>query len=179
MISHIDHLVLTVGDIEASVTFYKRALLLTDSTFANGRRALHFGNQKINLQVLGMEKRNRAAVGSGDLCLVTTWPLRDVVAHLRGEGNEIVEGPVAKTGAARCDDLGLLQRSGRESHRNQQLRRASRGRTRLTAPGGARLGVGREAGVRAYASPRRPRDVDRHASVDRGLRRSTPGTTCS
>ena len=53
MISHIDHLVLTVGDIEASVAFYKRALLLTDSTFANGRRALHFGNQKINLQVLG------------------------------------------------------------------------------------------------------------------------------
>ena len=100
MISHIDHLVLTVGDIEASVAFYKRALLLTDSTFANGRRALHFGNQKINLQVLGMEKRNRAATGSGDLCLVTTWPLPDVIAHLRGEGIEIVEGPVAKTGAA-------------------------------------------------------------------------------
>ena len=100
MISHIDHLVLTVGDIEASVAFYKRALLLTDSTFADGRRALHFGNQKINLQVLGMEKRNRAATGSGDLCLVTTWPLPDVVAHLRGEGIEIVEGPVAKTGAA-------------------------------------------------------------------------------
>ena len=100
MISHIDHLVLTVGDIEASVAFYRRALLLADSTFANGRRALHFGNQKINLQVLGMETRNRAAVGSGDLCLVTAWPLPDVVAHLRGEGIEIVEGPVAKTGAA-------------------------------------------------------------------------------
>ena len=99
MISHIDHLVLTVGDIEASVVFYKRALLVTDSTFANGRRALHFGNQKINLQVLGMETRNHAAVGSGDLCLVTTWPLNDVAAHLRGEGIEIVEGPVAKTGA--------------------------------------------------------------------------------
>ena len=100
MISHIDHLVLTVGDIEASVAFYKRALLVTDSTFANGRRALHFGNQKINLQVLGMETRNRAAVGSGDLCLVTAWPLADVVAHLRGEGIGIVEGPVPKTGAA-------------------------------------------------------------------------------
>ena len=99
MISHIDHLVLTVGDIEASVAFYRRALLVTDSTFANGRRALHFGNQKINLQVLGMETRNHAAVGSGDLCLVTTWPVPDVVAHLRDEGIEIVEGPVAKTGA--------------------------------------------------------------------------------
>ena len=100
MISHIDHLVLTVGDIEASVAFYKRALRVTDSTFANGRRALHFGNQKINLQVLGMETRNHAAVGSGDLCLVTTWPLADVAAHLGAEGIEIVEGPVAKTGAA-------------------------------------------------------------------------------
>ena len=99
MISHIDHLVLTVADIEASVAFYKRALLVADSTFANGRRALHFGNQKINLQVLGMEKRNRAAVGSGDLCLITLWPLADVVAHLRGEDIDIVEGPVAKTGA--------------------------------------------------------------------------------
>ena len=99
MISHIDHLVLTVSDIEASVAFYKRALLLTDSTFANGRRALHFGNQKINLQVLGMETRNHAAVGSGDLCLVTTWPLPDVIAQLRGAGIGIVEGPVPKTGA--------------------------------------------------------------------------------
>ena len=100
MISHIDHLVLTVADIEASVAFYRRALLVTDSTFANGRRALHFGNQKINLQVLGMETRNCAAVGSGDLCLITAWPLTDVVAHLLGEGIGIVEGPVSKTGAA-------------------------------------------------------------------------------
>lgn len=100
MISHIDHLVLTVSDIEASVAFYKRALLVDDSTFANARKALHFGNQKINLQVLGQETRNHAAVGAGDLCLVTTWALSDVIAHLRGEGIEIVEGPVPKTGAA-------------------------------------------------------------------------------
>ena len=99
MISHIDHLVLTVSDIEASVAFYKRALLVTDSTFANGRRAVHFGNQKLNLQVLGMETRNYAGVGSGDLCLITTWRLADVIVHLRDEGIEIVEGPVAKTGA--------------------------------------------------------------------------------
>ena len=75
MIDHIDHVVLTVADLEASVTFYKRVLLMQDSTFAGGRRALHFGNQKINLQTLGMEPRNHAAVGSGDLCLITLWPI--------------------------------------------------------------------------------------------------------
>lgn len=99
MISHIDHVVLTVTDIEASVAFYCRVLQMEAVTFANGRRALHFGRQKINLQLLGQEPRNRAAVGSGDLCLITHWPLPQVVAHLQAEGVCIVEGPVAKTGA--------------------------------------------------------------------------------
>ena len=99
MISHIDHVVLTVTDIEASVAFYSRVLQMKAVTFANGRRALHFGQQKINLQLLGQEPRNRAGVGSGDLCLITHWPLTQVVAHLQAEGVEIVEGPVAKTGA--------------------------------------------------------------------------------
>ena len=98
MISHIDHLVLTVADIEASVAFYRRVLKLRDETFAGGRRSVNFGDQKINLQTLGMEKRNRAATGSGDLCLITTWPLGDVIAHLEAEKVEILEGPVAKIG---------------------------------------------------------------------------------
>ena len=99
MITHIDHLVLTVEDIEASVAFYSRVMRLRDETFAGGRRALHFGNQKINLQTLGMEKRNHAATGSGDLCLITGWPLSDVIAHLEAENVTIIEGPVDKTGA--------------------------------------------------------------------------------
>lgn len=98
MISHIDHLVLTVADIEASVAFYRRVLKLRDETFAGGRRSVNFGDQKINLQTLGMEKRNHAATGSGDLCLVTPWPLGDVIAHLEAENIDILEGPVAKTG---------------------------------------------------------------------------------
>ena len=99
MIEHIDHVVLTVADLEASVAFYKRVLLMQDSTFAGGRRALHFGNQKINLQTLGMEPRNHAAVGSGDLCLITLWPIPRVVEHLHSEGVTIVEGPGEKSGA--------------------------------------------------------------------------------
>jgi len=99
MITHIDHIVLTVADIEAAVRFYTRVLKLRAETFAGGRRALHFGNQKINLQTLGMELRNHAATGSGDFCLITDWPLGDVIAHLRTERVDIIEGPVEKTGA--------------------------------------------------------------------------------
>ena len=99
MISHIDHLVLTVADIERSVSFYTRVLQMEPVTFAAGRRALKFGRQKINLQTLGQERRNHAATGSGDLCLITDWPLARVVAHLATEGVPLLEGPVVKSGA--------------------------------------------------------------------------------
>jgi len=99
MISHIDHLVLTVRDIERSVAFYARVLKMAPETFAGGRRALKFGKQKINLQTLGQETRNFAGIGSGDLCLITEWPPEQLVAHLEAEEVEIVEGPVEKTGA--------------------------------------------------------------------------------
>ncbi len=99
MITRIDHVVLTVRDIERAVAFYTRVLAMEAQTFAGGRRALKFGNQKINLQTLGMETRNFAGIGSGDLCLITDWPPEKVVAHLQAEEVEIVEGPVEKTGA--------------------------------------------------------------------------------
>ena len=99
MISHIDHLVLTVSDIERAVGFYSRAFKMEPITFGTGRRALRFGNQKINLQLLGEEPRNRAQVGSGDLCLITRWPLDQVMAQLESQGVEIVAGPVMKSGA--------------------------------------------------------------------------------
>ncbi|MEO3428331.1 VOC family protein [Pelagibius sp. CAU 1746] len=99
MISHIDHVVLTVRDVEQAVAFYTRVLAMEAETFSGGRRALKFGRQKINLQTLGMETRNFAGIGSGDLCLITGWEPEKVVAHLEAEGVEIVEGPVEKTGA--------------------------------------------------------------------------------
>ncbi|WP_020408708.1 VOC family protein [Hahella ganghwensis] len=99
MISHIDHIVLTVSDIEYSVNFYRRVLMMEETTFANGRKALKFGNQKINLQLLGQEPRNNAQIGSGDVCLITSWPLKEVLLHLEKEQVEIVEGPVEKSGA--------------------------------------------------------------------------------
>ncbi len=99
MITHIDHIVLTVRDIEASVAFYARVLKMTPVTFAGGRRALAFGTQKINLQTLGQETRNFAGIGSGDLCLITDWENDTLLAHLAAEGVAIVEGPVTKSGA--------------------------------------------------------------------------------
>ena len=99
MISHIDHVVLTVADIERSVAFYQRVLRMEAVTFGSGRRALKFGQQKINLQTLGMEPRNHAAVGAGDVCLITDWPTARVLARLAAEGVPVLEGPVMKSGA--------------------------------------------------------------------------------
>ena len=99
MISHIDHVVLTVADIERSVAFYARVLGMQAVSFGNGRRALQFGQQKINLQTLGMEPRNHAAVGAGDVCLITDWPTARVLARLAAEGVPVLEGPVTKSGA--------------------------------------------------------------------------------
>jgi catechol 2,3-dioxygenase-like lactoylglutathione lyase family enzyme len=99
MISHIDHMVLTVRDVARSAEFYSRVFDMEIVTFGAGRRALRFGNQKINLQTLGQETRNYAGIGSADVCLVTGWSLDRVVSRLQGEGVEILEGPVSRTGA--------------------------------------------------------------------------------
>ena len=90
---------MTVADIERTVFFYKTALGIEDETFGDGRRALKLGNQKINLHTLGMETRNRATIGSGDLCLPTREPLERIVERLVECEVAVIEGPVARTGA--------------------------------------------------------------------------------
>jgi catechol 2,3-dioxygenase-like lactoylglutathione lyase family enzyme len=101
-IDRLDHLVLTVADIAATCAFYERVLGMEVVTFGEGRKALAFGEQKINLHAHGKEfepKADRPTPGSADFCLITSVPLADVVAHLRTEGVAIIEGPVRKTGA--------------------------------------------------------------------------------
>ena len=101
-IDRIDHVVLTVQNIEATCAFYARVLGMRPMTFGGNRRALAFGRQKFNLHEAGREfepKAARPAPGSIDLCLVTATPLADVIAHLQQCNVVIVEGPVAKTGA--------------------------------------------------------------------------------
>lgn len=98
----LDHLVLTVADVERTVDFYARVLGMTPVTFGGGRRALAFGNQKINLHQAGHEfepKAARPTPGSADLCFVSSVPLVEVMGHLAASGVDVEEGPVPRTGA--------------------------------------------------------------------------------
>ena len=101
-IDRLDHLVLTVADVEATVDFYTRVLGLRAETFGEGRRALVFGSQKVNLHQAGREFEPRAAhatPGSADFCLITDTPLDQVQRELAGHGVPIEVGPVPKVGA--------------------------------------------------------------------------------
>ena len=100
----IDHVVLTVRDVDRTLSFYQEALGMRPVVFGDGRRALAFGDQKLNLHQAGREFEPKAHVptpGSVDLCLLTDDPIDDVVAHLRSTGVAVELGPVAKTGARR------------------------------------------------------------------------------
>ncbi|WP_255449556.1 VOC family protein [Shimia ponticola] len=99
LITGIDHIVLTVRDVEATVSFFQAALGVEAVTFAGTRRALIVGDQKINLQTLGQETRNHAVIGSGDVCLLTDAAPGEVITRVEAAGGVIVEGPVAKSGA--------------------------------------------------------------------------------
>ncbi len=101
-VSHLDHLVLTVADIDATCAFYGRVLGMTRIEFAGGRVALAFGNQKINLHPAGNEydpKARTPVPGSGDLCFISETPIEAVMAHLGACGVDVIEGPAMKTGA--------------------------------------------------------------------------------
>jgi catechol 2,3-dioxygenase-like lactoylglutathione lyase family enzyme len=101
-VDSLDHLVLTVRDLRATIDFYTRALGMQEVTFAGGRKALGFGTQKINLHLAGKEfepKAERPTPGSADLCFLTQTPVGQYVAHLAALGIAVIEGPVARTGA--------------------------------------------------------------------------------
>jgi catechol 2,3-dioxygenase-like lactoylglutathione lyase family enzyme len=98
----IDHLVLTVKDIDQTCEFYKQVLGMEVITFGEGRKALHFGEQKINLHEVGKEfepKAKSPISGSADLCFITDVPLLDVIDYLDNYSVPIEEGPVKRTGA--------------------------------------------------------------------------------
>lgn len=101
-ITALDHLVLTVADIPRSIDFYTRVLGMEAITFGEGRKALRFGSQKINLHQLGAEvlpNAARATAGSADLCLLTDTPLPQVLAELAAHQIEAISDIVPRTGA--------------------------------------------------------------------------------
>jgi catechol 2,3-dioxygenase-like lactoylglutathione lyase family enzyme len=101
-IERLDHLVLTVADIERTCDFYRRILGMEVVHFGEGRTALRFGQQKINLHsasnIPGLVA-DKPTPGSGDLCFVTKTPLAEVNAHLEECGIPVVAGPGPRAGA--------------------------------------------------------------------------------
>jgi catechol 2,3-dioxygenase-like lactoylglutathione lyase family enzyme len=119
-LDRLDHLVLTVRNIETTCTFYANVLGMEVVTFENGRRALSFGSQKINLHEAGKEfepKASRPTPGSADLCFTTSIPIDEVIKSLEVSKVRILEGPVKRTGALghmisvyfRDPDLNLIE----------------------------------------------------------------------
>ncbi|MFQ5656249.1 MAG: VOC family protein [Candidatus Methylomirabilales bacterium] len=101
-IERIDHIVLTVTDLEKICAFYSRVLGMEVVTFGENRRGLKFGSQKFNLHERGKEFEPKAKTpmpGAIDICLITDSPIDDVVAHLKSVGVAIEQGPVERTGA--------------------------------------------------------------------------------
>ena len=123
MIDHIDHIVLTTRDLAGCIAFYRDVLGMKLEEFrtpTEKRLALKFGAQKINVHEWGKEFEPRAHVaapGTLDLCFIASVPLGEVVKKLQAKKIEILEGPVAKTGAkgpmrsvyVRDPDLNLVE----------------------------------------------------------------------
>ncbi|XP_048191627.1 glyoxalase domain-containing protein 5 [Perognathus longimembris pacificus] len=101
-IHRLDHIVMTVKNIEDTTTFYSNILGMEVITFKGDRKALCFGDQKFNLHEVGKEFEPKAAhpvPGSLDICLITDVPLEELIEHLKACDVPIEEGPVPRTGA--------------------------------------------------------------------------------
>ena len=102
MISHLDHLVLTVSDINKTLHFYTSVLGMKAITFTKNRKALRFGNQKINLHQKGLEVEphaNSPQPGASNLCFITEMPIQHFIQHLKKYQIQLIDGPVERTGA--------------------------------------------------------------------------------
>lgn len=107
MLASLDHLVLTVADVDRTAAFYRDVLGMVPQPFsvADGstRMALTFGTQKINLHPADSPYRPHARLplpGTADLCFLAAIPLSVCIVRIEAQGVAIVEGPVARMGAA-------------------------------------------------------------------------------
>ncbi len=101
-ITQLDHLVLTVKSIEITCKFYENILGMDVIEFGDNRKALKFGNQKLNLHEVGKEfepKANKPTSGAIDLCLISDTSIEIILSHLNHHNICIEEGPTERTGA--------------------------------------------------------------------------------
>lgn len=101
-IEHLDHLVLTVTDIDRTIDFYTRVMGMDVLSFGDNRKALRFGQQKINLHLIGHEiepKADAPTVGSADLCFISSTPMSDILDHLKTCDVQPLMPPDYRTGA--------------------------------------------------------------------------------
>ncbi|MGB8991976.1 MAG: VOC family protein [Desulfobaccales bacterium] len=124
-VDRLDHVVLTVEDIDATGEFYARVLGMEVVTFGVNRKALIFGSQRIHLHQAGQElepKAHRPTPGSADLCFLADTSMENIVAHVQACGVTIILGPARRTGAPgemesvyfRDPDLNLIEVGARK-----------------------------------------------------------------
>jgi catechol 2,3-dioxygenase-like lactoylglutathione lyase family enzyme len=100
-IDALDHIVLCVRDVPATIAFYERVLGMEARQERPGKWSLHFGANKISLQDAAASPSiaRDTVPGSGNFCLLTKTSMADVVAQLRREEVAIVDGPGERAGA--------------------------------------------------------------------------------
>ncbi|MCC3778819.1 VOC family protein [Streptomyces sp. UNOB3_S3] len=101
-VDRLDHLVLTVRDIDATVAFCTTVLGMREVTFDGGGRAVTFGHSKIDLHRAGREfepKAEHPTPGSADLCLIVDQNIDAVIAELAAHHVRVEESPVERADA--------------------------------------------------------------------------------
>lgn len=101
-IDRVDHLVLTVTDVDRAAAFYEQVLGMVAVSFPGDRRAVSFGQQTIKLHAaneLVQPTATHPVPGSANLCFVTAQPISEVQERLRAHDVRIEEGPVSRIGA--------------------------------------------------------------------------------
>lgn len=107
MILGIDHIAMTVADLEATCRFYATALdaVIEDSYDFGGKLALR--RVAIGKAILSIHQQGNGIdlvaqsplPGSTDICFRWDGPIETAQARLEGLGIEAVEGPVPRTAA--------------------------------------------------------------------------------
>lgn len=106
-VRRIDHIVLTVQDIDRAAHWYHNVLGMNVVIMNDGRKALEFGadgqKQRIHLHRTGHEFEPHArhpTLGAADLCLVADVPMEQLLDELRRDTVDMVtEGIVRREGA--------------------------------------------------------------------------------